>query len=164
MLFAQLVVHSMHPTIARCVLVAGLGKIGALTSNSRIQRNVERLAQKVILSDGTEKFYPFKVYCYNNVVNQTELLLKCPGFTDKCEQWRQREQVDGIYTDVYEGQIWRDFLEYKGKSFLNDHQSLAFAINVDWFQPFTRRTDVSVGVIYLALMNLPREERFKWET
>jgi len=34
---------------------------------------------------------------------------------------------------------------------------------VDWFQPFKRRSDVSLGVIYLALLNLPREERFKWE-
>ena len=34
---------------------------------------------------------------------------------------------------------------------------------MDWFQPFKRRSDVSLGVIYLALLNLPREERFKWE-
>ena len=36
-------------------------------------------------------------------------------------------------------------------------------INVDWFQPFKRRSDRSVGVNYLVLLNLPREERFKWE-
>ena len=31
------------------------------------------------------------------------------------------------------------------------------------FQPYSRRSDASVGVIYLVLLNLPREERFKWE-
>ena len=46
---------------------------------------------------------------------------------------------------------------------MNSPRSLAFALNVDWFQPFVRRSDVSVGVIYLVLLNLPREERFKWE-
>ena len=35
-------------------------------------------------------------------------------------------------------------------------------VNVDWFQPFKNGT-MSVGVIYLALMNLPRELRFKRE-
>jgi len=42
-------------------------------------------------------------------------------------------------------------------------RSLAFGLNVDWFQPYSRRSDVSVGVIYLVILNLPREERFKWE-
>jgi len=51
----------------------------------------------------------------------------------------------------------------KGKDFLKSPRSLAFGLNVDWFQPYTRRSDVSVGVIYLSLLNLPREERFKWE-
>ena len=42
-------------------------------------------------------------------------------------------------------------------------RSLAFGLNVDWSQPYSRRSDVSVGVIYLVILNLPREERFKWE-
>jgi hypothetical protein len=33
-------------------------------------------------------------------------------------------------------------------------------LNVDWFQPF-KHTNCSIGVIYLAFFNLPREERFK---
>lgn len=46
---------------------------------------------------------------------------------------------------------------------MNAPRGLAFAINVDWFQPFKGRNDRSVGVIYLVLLNLPREQRFKWE-
>ena len=38
-------------------------------------------------------------------------------------------------------------------------RSLALALNVNWFQPFTRRSDVSLGVIYLVIFNL----RLKWE-
>ena len=38
----------------------------------------------------------------------------------------------------------------------------AFSINVDWYQPF-KRTQHFTGVIYLALQNLPRSERFKRE-
>ena len=36
-------------------------------------------------------------------------------------------------------------------------------MNFDWFQPQKRRSDFSVGVLYLVLMNLSREERFKLE-
>ena len=76
-----------------CTVRVG-GRIVEKTCSHKQFRNSkecgERLAQKVILSDGSEKFYPFKTYCYNSIVNQTELLLKRPGFPDKCEQWRQR--------------------------------------------------------------------------
>ena len=35
-------------------------------------------------------------------------------------------------------------------------------LNIDWFQPCTLLED-SVGAIYLAIMNLPYEQRFKRE-
>ena len=36
-------------------------------------------------------------------------------------------------------------------------------LNLDWFQPYKRRSDYSLGVIYFVVMNLPRSERFKFE-
>ena len=86
-----------------------------------------------------------------------------PGVPEMCEQWRERQLEDNIIADVYDGSLWKDFLKFKGDNFLNAPRNLAFAINVDWFQPFKRRSDRSVGVIYLVLLNLPREERFKWK-
>ena len=74
-----------------------------------------------------------------------------------CEQWRER------VADVYNGSIWRDFLKYKGTDFHNAPRNLAFTINVDWSEPFKRRNDRSVGVIYQVLLNLSREQHFKWE-
>ena len=35
-------------------------------------------------------------------------------------------------------------------------------LNVDWFQPTLHGSD-SIGVIYMVVMNLPRDERFKPE-
>ena len=35
-------------------------------------------------------------------------------------------------------------------------------MNVDWFEPYERGV-YSVGVIYLIIQNLPREERYKLE-
>ena len=102
-------------------------------------------------------FYPHKLYCFNSIIDQIEGLLKRPGVPELCEQWREREAEDNIMADIYDGSIWRDFLKYKGNDFLNAPRNLAFAINVDWFQPFKRRNDRSVGAIYLVLLNLPRE-------
>ena len=35
-------------------------------------------------------------------------------------------------------------------------------LNLDWFQPFKHTSD-SLGAIYLTILNLPREERYKRE-
>ena len=78
-----------------------------------------------------------------------------------CEPWRECTVEENILADVYDGQIPKDFLNYKGKDYLNAPRNLAFAINVDWFQPFKKRDDRSVEVIYLVLLTLPREEHFK---
>ena len=121
------------------------------------------LARKVIVGSGKVYFYPRKLYCFNSVIDQVEGLLKRPGVPEICEQWRERQLEDDIIADVYDGSIWNDFLKFRGDNFLNAPRNLAFAINVDWLQPFKRRNDRSVGVIYLVLLNLPREERFKWE-
>ena len=59
-----------------------------------------RQAKRVLLSNGKECFYPFKVYCVNSVINQLETLLKRPNFADKCEHWRQRELTNGVISDI----------------------------------------------------------------
>lgn len=121
------------------------------------------LVRKVILGSGKVYFYPHKLYCFNSIIDQVEGLLERPGAPEMCKRWRERQLEDDIIVDVYDGSIWKDFLKFKGDNFLNAPRNLAFAINVDWFQPFKRRNDRSVGVLYLVLLNLPKEERFKWE-
>ena len=123
----------------------------------------EAMARKVVLNSGKGCFYANKLYCFNSVIDQLEGVLKRPGVPEMCEQWCDRQVPENIVADVYDGRIWKDFLTYKGSNFLNAPTNSTFAINVDWFQPFKRRNDRSVGVIYLVPLNLPREQRFKWE-
>ena len=47
-----------------------------------------------------------------------------------------------------------------GTPFLSDQFSYGLVLNIDWFQPYSH-TVASVGVIYLAVMNLPRHLRYK---
>ena len=81
-------------------------------------------------------------------------------FWELCNKWREGAS-DNILADIYSGKIWKEYQIYKGKNFLADPFNLAFMLNVDWFRPF-EHTSHSVGVIYLTIMNLPRQLRYKF--
>ena len=122
-----------------------------------------RLAQKILLKNGTSKFYALKTYCYKSIIESLESLLKRPGLEQACEKWKTRATNEDIYGDVYDGKVWKDFRRWNNSDFLNLPRSFGLMMNVDWFKPFKHRNDYSVGVIYMVLMNLPRSERFKRE-
>lgn len=121
------------------------------------------LMKKVILSNGKVKFNPIYTYCYRSIIDALESFLKRPGFKELCEEWRNRRVSGDTYADVMDGNVWETFLNYKGRDFLNLANTYGLMLNCDWFQPFKRRTDCSIGVLYLAVMNLPRSQRFKRE-
>ena len=50
----------------------------------------------------------------------------------------------------------------EGVPFLNVPYNVAFSLNVDWFQPYKQST-YAADAIYVAVLNLPRAERFKSE-
>lgn len=83
-----------------------------------------------------------------------ETFLKRPNFEKASEHSRHRETDDQLYGDVYDG---------KDRDFLALSRSFGLMLDVDWFQPFKHCKDVSVGVLYMVIMNLPRSERFKLE-
>ena len=55
---------------------------------------------------------------------------------------------DGVYNDVHDGKIWKEFASFHGKPFLSIPFNYALHLNVDWFQPFDH-TQHSEGVMYL---------------
>ena len=98
-----------------------------------------------------------------SLVSALQCLLLRPEFYGLCEAWRQRsETVQSCMLDVYDGKLWEDFLHFSGQAFLSTANSIGFILNIDWFQPYKHRI-YSIGVIYLAIMNLPRAVRFKRE-
>ena len=64
--------------------------------------------------------------------------------------------------DIYDGNLWNDLHTIEGRPFLSVPNNLCLALTIDWFNPYSE-TQYSVGAIYLTILNLPRNERFKEE-
>ena len=122
----------------------------------------QQLLQSVTLSNSKKTFHPFKTYCYSSFVTALKDLLVRPGFYDLCSQWKTKGTAGDLLTDVYDGKIWRDFQCFEGVPFLKGKLGLGLILNIDWFQPY-KLTNYSVGVIFLAVLNLPRNIRYKRE-
>ena len=108
------------------------------------------LAKRVFLSNGTEQFYPLKVYCYNSVKEKLQETLMRDNFPQLCEAWHDHQSQDGYLSDVVDGQ------SVDGEPFLAAPRNYMFMLNFDFFQPKKHRNDYSAGVLYLASLNLPR--------
>lgn len=110
-------------------------------------------------SAGTTILRPVQVYCYRSIVSSLKEFLQRSDFFNQCERWRSRSTEPDTLYDVYDGSMWKDFMEVEGVPFLSVPYNYALSLNVDWFQPF-KHTQHSVGVLYMAVQNLPREIRF----
>ena len=107
-------------------------------------------------------FRPFKVFCSQSIIQSLQELLSRPNFLTSCEEWRHRNIQPDLLCDIYDGRVWKEFLVVNGKPFLSEPHNFAFSLNIDWFQPYKHVTD-SVGAIYLSVLNLPRNLRYKPE-
>src|SRR3954454_4681164 len=80
--------------------------------------------------------------------------------------WTNRTYFDNILTDIYDGQIWKNFEDSANstKFFRSEvaDSHLGLVLNLDWFQPYNG-TIHSTGVIYAVICNLPRNIRFRRE-
>lgn len=114
---------------------------------------------KLVRTKKKEIFKPFKTYCYKSIVSSLIEILSRPGMIAACEQWKNRNVVSGLYTDVYNGNIWKQF---EADGFFSNPYSYGLMLNVDWFEPY-EHSIYAVGVIYMSLLNLPREIRYSQE-
>ena len=128
--------------------------------NRELKRCSTNLVKEVHTADNKLRIHPLKTFCYNNIISVLQSMIKRPHFLKKCNDWQNRISPSGIMTDVYDGLIWQSFFGKEGR--YSGENNFGFLLNVDWFQPYKRRS-TSIGAIYLTCLNLPREERYKRE-
>ncbi len=114
------------------------------------------LLQANVVRNGGIYHVPKKVFCQKDIASQIQGILSRPGYEKYCQEWREREEVPDTYTDIYDGKIWK---KVQRRGFFADDHDMGLMMNFDFFQPHKNRTK-SVGVIYLALLNLPRSIRY----
>ena len=114
---------------------------------------------KTIEINGQTKLVGKKIFCYKSLKENLQVFVNREGFEKKCETWRRRIVKDDVLSDIFDGDIWKDF-NGKKYNFFTTERNYGVMLNVDWFQPF-KHTNYSVGAIYLTVLNLPRSERFK---
>ena len=94
------------------------------------------LMKKVKSSAGTTSLYPRQLFWYKSIIDSLKALMAWATFLQSCELWRNRQKFDNTLTDVYDSKVWRDFLDPGGILYLSLPYNFAFAMNIDWFQPF----------------------------
>jgi len=116
------------------------------------------LLVRVNRNGGKVKYEPRFLYAYQPIKQSLQRLLKSPGFEENLEDWRTRETMPHVLSDVYDGRtsILRNLIFFLKIEDLR----IGLMLNFDVFQPF-KHVQQSYGVIYLTIMNLPRSERFK---
>ena len=131
---------------------------------SRMRQSCKyKLLKTVELVNGKKLFYPFMSYCYLGLEASLKNLFMRQGFSKSFESsLNTRPVVPHTMADVIHGKMWSDFQYYNDEPLLSDPYSLGLMMNFDFFQPYKHVT-YSVGVIYLVIMNLPRNVRFKQE-
>jgi hypothetical protein len=124
------------------------------------------LTQTIVTQKGS-LLRPLSIYPVGSIKQQLYMMYQRPGFEKMLRHSRRRNVPEGVFSDIYEGHIWRTFSidpnnpnPFFAKDTLDTH--IGLAINVDWFQPYQYTTH-STGAIYGVLCNLPREVRFKPE-
>jgi hypothetical protein len=130
--------------------------------SSKRKRCGEELGKVIRVNHNERKFLPKKMYCYNSIIQSLQTMFKRPLFYDKCQQWKDRQIVPGILRDIYDGRMWREFMDIDNTPFTKKPSNIGLMLNVDWFQPYAN-SPYSVGAIYASIMNLPRKLRFKME-
>lgn len=118
------------------------------------------LMKKVLSANGkNSSFYPVKVYCYQRIQTSLQRIL---GRKDIQSLLKRVIVPQPELFYIYDGDLWSNFKDCNGNRYFQDQNNLAGMLNIDWFQPFSG-SEYSVGAIYMVLLNLPRELRFKKE-
>lgn len=120
------------------------------------------LLKSVELASRKTYLYPFLMYCYLGLDVSLQSMFGRPNFFNDCEKWRSMPHSNGKLQDVYDGKMWQKFMCYEGKPFLSESGNLGLILNFDFFQPY-EHLSYSLGAIYMSVLNLPRESRFKQE-
>ena len=109
---------------------------------------------------GNRQLKPRKEFLIRSIADQIEEKLKRKGMEEACQRWKKEKCAINVRKDIHTGNAWK-MLQHEYNYFATNHE-LALQYNIDWWQPH-ENSNKSLGVMYFAICNLPREIRYKRE-
>ncbi|XP_062599997.1 uncharacterized protein LOC134261585 [Saccostrea cucullata] len=86
------------------------------------------------------------------VDSQVKNLFSQKGFYEKLEHRFQRQNIQGRYEDIYDGQLYKSYCENDGP--LSKQENISFTFNTDG-APVFKSSKVSVWPLFLVINELP---------
>lgn len=68
------------------------------------------LMKSIRSRNGSTTIQPFKIYPYQSLIDAIQRLVVRDKFLQNIEHWRTRAVLPGFLCDVYEGEMWKEFL------------------------------------------------------
>lgn len=84
------------------------------------------MLREVVTISGSRSLHPHQIYCYSNIIDSLKHMFQRQGFFELCESTRNASLGGCLLGDVYDGNIWKDFLVYDGVNFLSVACAYAF--------------------------------------
>lgn len=78
-----------------------------------------QLMKCVRTSAGTTTLHARRMFCYKSLTESLKDLMKRPDFLDKCELWRTRNIDNDTLSYIYDGRVWKEFMNPDGVPFLS---------------------------------------------
>lgn len=94
------------------------------------------------------------------VVDQIKNLMAQEGFFNSLQHRFTRDVPDGIYKDIYDGQLYKSYSSNNGP--LSYPENVSFTFNTDG-APVFKSSGVSIWPVYLVINELPYKLRMKKE-
>ena len=111
---------------------------------------------------------PSRKYVHQSLKEWVGRLLTRPGIEDVLDAAYEKSAT-GRMTDIWDSPVLKNFRDADKTPFFAKHGSevrLAFSLGADSFHPLgslEAKQSMSATAIYMVLLNLPREERFKYK-
>ena len=112
-----------------------------------------KLLIKVLIHNGFIE-RPKMIFLMLSLKFQLIIMYQHLGFKESFWKWTNRDSKTGLYSDIYDEEVWKTFLfslDYSNSRFFTPetaNSNLNIMINLDWFQPFEFSV-YSTEVIYV---------------
>jgi hypothetical protein len=112
-----------------------------------------------------QKCVPKRLFSTVSFRQWLEDFLSTPGVEVQVQSHFIPRFNDGKMSDLWDSPQWKEFrIAPSEPPFLSQVGNLAFSLFIDWYNPYTNKIagkKVSLGVIQMACLNLPPEERYR---